>query len=74
MAIFSYAQQDSSSQIDTAMFNDTFKKVLEETKKGLSREQISLTIIISIGASVLAVVVFLIRKKQREALERENQK
>lgn len=72
-SILSYAQQDSTENIDTTMFNTTFKKVLEETKKGLSREQISFTIILSISASILAIIIFIIRKKRREAREFENQ-
>lgn len=72
-SILSYAQLDSTENIDTTMFNTTFKKVLEETKKGLSREQISFTIILSISASILAIIIFIIRKKRREAREFENQ-
>jgi hypothetical protein len=60
-----YAQADSGKYFDTTLMNSTFKQVLTETKKGLSREQISMTIIVSIAASLLAIIVYIIRDRMR---------
>lgn len=68
-----YSQNDTTVHLDTSLINNTFKQVLQETKKGLSREQISLTIIISIAASAMAIIIFMIRKRNRESLESQNQ-
>ena len=67
-----YSKNDTAVQLDTSLINNTLKQVLHETKKGLSREQISLTIIISIVASAMAIIIFMIRKRIRENFQSQN--
>jgi hypothetical protein len=67
-----YSKNDTAVQLDTSLINNTLKQVLQETKKGLSREQISLTIIISIVASAMAIIIFMIRKRIRENFQSQN--
>jgi len=67
-----FSQIDTNPSIDSSLINITLKEVIKETKKGLSREQISLTIIISIAGSILAIILYQIRsirRAKREAKE-----
>lgn len=64
--IISHSQADIIAKQDTIVVNETMKQVFTEVKRGLSRETMSYTIIASVASSIVAIGIFIIRKRIRE--------